>query len=61
MNWIIRNGMHLSGPYRIYSEVQGFSAWHYGKQSFVLGRGINTLANAKALCEQHKAKEASHA
>lgn len=59
MTWLERNGMHLSSPYRIYSETQGFSAWHYGKQSFVLARGIATLAKAKEICEQHRAKAAA--
>jgi len=61
MTWLERNGMHLSAPYRIYSGVQGFDAWHYGKQSFVLGRGISTLARAKELCERHKAEKVEHA
>jgi len=58
MNWVERNGMHLSAPYRIYSGVKGFEAWHYGVQSFVLGKQIGTLEAAKAICEKHKLKEA---
>lgn len=61
MNWIQRNGMHLSAPYRIVHNVRGLEAWVFGKKSGCLGREIKTLERAKELCEQHKAKEATHA
>ncbi len=59
MNWITRNNMYLSAPYRIYSGVQGFDAWHYGKHGcFCLGKQYATLSKAKDSCEQHKVSHA---
>jgi hypothetical protein len=57
VNWLLRGTSHLSAPYRIYSGVKGFDAWHYGKISFCLGKQIATVAQAKEICEKHKAEQ----
>lgn len=58
MKWLDRDGSSVSGGYRVVRTIKGFEAWIFdSKRSGVLGRGISTLTQAKALCEQHKAKE----
>ncbi len=56
MIWMALQDGHTSGPYRIYSEVRGYSVWIFSDaESRRLGREIPKLADAKNLCEQHAA------
>lgn len=57
MKWVYRSHAWFSSPYQVLSSIRGWEAWIYSKkQSGLLGRQL-TLDQAKALCEQHRAKE----
>lgn len=59
MKWLQRaDGVHLSAPYRIVSNIRGFSVWFSKKDQYgILARELPTLAKAQEYCESHKAKE----
>jgi hypothetical protein len=58
MKWLEKTkNLHLSAPYQVVRNLHGWDAYIYSKRhSGVLGRRM-TLDRAKALCEEHKAKE----
>jgi hypothetical protein len=57
MNWVSRDGKYISHPYSLIAEVRGYSAWIQTETRYAnLGRELS-LDKAKALCEQHRAKE----
>lgn len=57
MTWLERDTTSYSGPYRVYLETRGCSAWLLeGKNMRCLGRELSR-ADAKALCESHREEE----
>jgi hypothetical protein len=57
VNWITRGDTTLSGGYRITRSVRGFEVWLFNaKQSGCVAREVQTLQEAKAVAEKHKAE-----
>lgn len=55
MTWLPLGQSHISAPYRIVRGIAGYECWCFSRnQSGILGREIETLDKAKALCEKHK-------
>jgi hypothetical protein len=49
-------GVYTSGFYRVNRTIQGYEAWFTSPKAFRLVGKVDYLADAKALCEQDRAK-----
>lgn len=60
MIWEQKGTRWLAWPYQILFGVRGYEAWvHSAKKYAVIGRDIQTIDEAKALCETHVTTEAA--